>query len=291
MEHSAGNQERNEQTRLASSSLDRVQRMTSSAVSTGHMLLARTRLLSLTQRGLELGLTGLLFVALSIFCYGSFYSSVIPTQIHEEDLNFHFDPCELTMGPCSFLNSTLKLDPRRHIFSAGQPYTLSLILELPNSFVNQDLGMFMTCLSVFDEKQIIITRSCKSSLPEFRSPLLRTIETLVLSPAMMLGLTSERQRLVIPLMEEFSVNLVSPADSIVIEILSRHIQIYSARLEILPRLFGLALAIYHHPWAAACVGTISLLSVNIFFIFAVKLNLASKFIRGQMSSNKQTDEN
>ena len=62
-----------------------------------------------------------------------------------------------------------------------------------------------------------------------RSPLLRTIETLVLSPAMMLGLTSERQRLVIPLMEEFSVNLVSPADSIVIEILSRHIQIYSAR--------------------------------------------------------------
>ena len=87
------------------------------------------------------------------------------------------------MGPCSFLNSTLKLDPRRHIFSAGQPYTLSLILELPNSFVNQvwrdrdkrilkdlfqDLGMFMTCLSVFDEKQIIITRSCKSSLPEFR---------------------------------------------------------------------------------------------------------------------------
>ena len=63
---------------------------------------------------------------------------------------------------------------------------MSLILELPNSLVNQvwktkdeeiindllqELGMFMTCLRVFDDKQIQIIRSCKSSLPEFRLPL------------------------------------------------------------------------------------------------------------------------
>ena len=105
--------------------------------------------------------------------------------------------------------------------------------------------MFMTCLGVLDDKQIPITRSCKSSLPEFRlswiltfptleldiirSPLLRTLETLVLSPLLMLGLTSERQRLDITLMEEFTDISGSPADSIVIEVLSRHIQIYSAR--------------------------------------------------------------
>ena len=28
--------------------------------------------------------------------------------------------------------------------------------------------MFMTCLSIFDDIQILTTRSCKSSLPEFR---------------------------------------------------------------------------------------------------------------------------
>ena len=68
-----------------------------------------------------------------------------------------------------------------------------------------------------------------NSEPVTRSPLLRTIETLVLSPAMMLGLTSERQVLVILLMEDSSVNMESRADSIVIEIHTRHIQIYSAR--------------------------------------------------------------
>ena len=69
--------------RLASSSVGRVQRLTSSAVLTGQRLLARTRLLSLAHRGLELGLTSLLFVAVSVFCYGSIYSSVIPTQVNK----------------------------------------------------------------------------------------------------------------------------------------------------------------------------------------------------------------
>ena len=70
--------------RLASSSLGRVQRLTSGAVLTGQRLLARQRprLLHLAHRGLELGLTGLLFIAVSVFSYGSFYSSVIPTQVN-----------------------------------------------------------------------------------------------------------------------------------------------------------------------------------------------------------------
>ena len=69
----------------------------------------------------------------------------------------------------------------------------------------------------------------RSELVTLRSPLLRTIETMVLSPLLVLGLTSERQRLDITLMEEFTDTSESSANSIVIEILSRHIQIYSAR--------------------------------------------------------------
>ena len=69
----------------------------------------------------------------------------------------------------------------------------------------------------------------RSELVTIRSPLLRTIETMVLSPLLVLGLTSERQRLDITLMEEFTQTSESSANSIVIEILSRHIQIYSAR--------------------------------------------------------------
>ena len=67
---------------LSSCSPGRVQRLTSEAVLTGHRLLARSRLPALAHRGLELGLTVLLFIAVSVFCYGSFYSSVIPSQVH-----------------------------------------------------------------------------------------------------------------------------------------------------------------------------------------------------------------
>ena len=58
-----------------------MQRLTSEAALTGRRLLARSRLVALAHRGLELGLTGLLFIAVSVFCYGSFYSSVIPSQV------------------------------------------------------------------------------------------------------------------------------------------------------------------------------------------------------------------
>ena len=68
-----------------------------------------------------------------------------------------------------------------------------------------------------------------SELVTLRSPLLRTIETLVLSPLLVLGLITERQRLDILLMEDFTQTSESSANSFIIEILSRHIQIYSAR--------------------------------------------------------------
>ena len=35
-------------------------------------------------------------------------------EVHEEEINFQFSPCESSPGPCSFPNTSLKLDPRRH---------------------------------------------------------------------------------------------------------------------------------------------------------------------------------
>ena len=42
-----------------------------------------------------------------------------------------------TPGACSFPNTSLRLDSRRHRLMVGQPYRLSLRLELPESTENQ----------------------------------------------------------------------------------------------------------------------------------------------------------
>ena len=184
----------------------------------------------------------------------------------------------------------------------------------------------MTCLSIFDDIQILTTRSCKSSLPEFRlifciikhftqlracdqvtvaednrdpgpqppddaRPDLR--ETEAGHPAHGGVLWHFR----VPRRLDCHRDTYQAYSDILCEVtweyalFDSHWFIFSLRLQIQPRLSGLISAIYHHPWAAAFVGIISLLSMNLFFIFAVKLNLASKFLRGQMSSNIQTDEN
>ena len=105
-------------------------------------------------------LTITLIFGVSIFTYGTFYfaympSEVIvlnaamqqqqedrsccisPSQVHDEEINFQFSPCLASPGPCSFPNASLKLDRRRHRLMTGQPYRLSLSLELPESSENQ----------------------------------------------------------------------------------------------------------------------------------------------------------
>ena len=45
-------------------------------------------------------------------------------EVHEEEINFQFSPCESSPGPCSFPNTSLKLDPRRHrsVVRRTQPF-------------------------------------------------------------------------------------------------------------------------------------------------------------------------
>ena len=94
-----------------------------------------------------------LILGVSIFTYGTFYFTYMPSQVshtrtlsggpgitsqvHDEEVNFQFRPCLKRPGACSFPNTSLVLDTRRHRLMLGQPYRLSLSLELPESPENQ----------------------------------------------------------------------------------------------------------------------------------------------------------
>ena len=50
----------------------------------------------------------------------------------------------------------------------GQTYSMSLALEVPDTPANEDHGMFMSCLSISSRAGVLIERSCKSSMLEYR---------------------------------------------------------------------------------------------------------------------------
>ena len=62
--------------------MSRVESLTSSAVLTGQRLLERSGVLEAATRALELGMTGLFFIAVAVLSYGSLYTLLIPTQVN-----------------------------------------------------------------------------------------------------------------------------------------------------------------------------------------------------------------
>jgi len=220
-----------------------------------------------------LGLT--LIIAVSVFTYLALYISLMPSEIHEEDVNFQFMDCPDRPGPCSYPNATIQLDPRRHQLMVGQPYTIALELEVPDSPDNQELGMFMSCLKMSgkDEEQLFLT--CRSSLLQFRSSLLRMLETILFSPLLLCRTTAERQLLGVTYTNNYKEMPSRQTETIVIEIKSKFLRIYSGRLRMHPQLFGLKSLMYHHSWVSSLIGILSMITLSLSIFVWIKLNLRS----------------
>nr|KAF6437004.1 BSCL2 lipid droplet biogenesis associated, seipin [Molossus molossus] len=130
----------------------------------GHVLAGRARKL-LLQFGV-LFCTILLLLWVSIFLYGSFYYSYMPTVSHLSPVHFYYrtDCDSSTSLLCSFpvANVSLAKGGRDRVLMYGQPYRVTLELELPESPVNQDLGMFLVTISCYTRGGRIISTSSRS---------------------------------------------------------------------------------------------------------------------------------
>merc|ERR1712172_197330 len=201
-------------------------------------------------------LTTALVLSLSIFLYATFYHAYMPVEVHEEHLQLQFIPCDTKPALCSFPNATL---PLKMSLMSGQAYSMALLLEVPDSPINQGLGMFLSCLSVLGAEGEA-ARTCRSSILEYRSELLRTIDTLVLAPFHLMGLLTQRQWVRVPYFPDFQDNPSSPATQLQLEVQSKFIQIYSAKMEIHAQLSGLRHIMYHHPWISTLTGIMANIS-------------------------------
>jgi len=200
-------------------------------------------------------LTFVLIIAISVFMYGTFYYAYMPLEMHALPINLQFNACEEKMGLCSFPNATVLLD-KNHKLMIGQPYTVSLLMEVPDSINNQALGMFMSCLTISSEGKPV-RRVCKSAMLEFRSELLRILETFVFSPFLLAGVANQRQWLTVNYLNRFVDDPHMPASDISIEVQSKFVQVYNTQLLVHAEFSGLRHIMYHHPWLSTTAGILS----------------------------------
>ena len=164
-----------------------------------------------------------------------------------------------------------------------------MVLEVPDSPGNEDLGMFMACMNVTGQDGDFITRSCKSSIPQYRSPMLRSIETLALAPGLMVGLTEQKQTIPVTFFATFHPDPHAEVRAFHIEVKSKLVQVAQATLHIEANLTGLRHLMYRHSWFSAImgIGTNILIFMTIIGVSWTKFRMggASTTSMGSMSDD------
>ncbi|XP_069036350.1 seipin isoform X2 [Lepisosteus oculatus] len=220
----------------------------------------------------------LLWVA--IFLYGSFYYSYMPTVSFATPVHYVYrtdcDSLDATLCSFPFANVSLLKNGREKVMIYGQPYRISLELELPESQSNQQLGMFLVQLSCYTRGGQVIASVSRSAMLHYRSSLLETLATLFFSPLLLSGMAEQKQLLEVELYSDYRENSYVPTVGALLEIQTRRIQIYSAQLRIHAHFTGIRYLLYNFPVTSAVIGVAS----NFAFLSVIVLFSYLQFIWG-----------
>ena len=162
----------------------------------------------------------------------------------------------------------------------GQSYSISALLNMPESPPNQSHGMFLSCLKVRTAKDEDVGGSCKSSSLELTPSLLTWLKTQL---QFSMGTKSDHQWLEVEFFEDYIDNPTDAADQLVLEIQSRFVEVTGVILVIKAQLLGVRFIMYNYPIASFFIGVLTSISIAI-------IALAISFVRIFAEDLKYTED-
>ncbi|XP_061678431.1 seipin-like [Syngnathoides biaculeatus] len=223
-----------------------------------------------------------LLLWVSIFLYGSFYYSYMPTVSFSAPVHFYYSSdCDSSQSEpelCSFPTANISLlkNDRDQVMAYDQPYRISLELELPESPVNEQLGMFMVKMLCYTKGGKMVSSVRRSTMLHYRSTLLQTLSTFFFSPFLLTGMAEQKQLIEVELFSAYKTNSYQPTVGTVIEIQSKRVQIYSSQLRIHAYFTGVRYVLYNFPLTSAVIGV----ATNFAFLGVIVLFSYLQFIWG-----------
>lgn len=198
-------------------------------------------------------------ISLAVTLYGALYWAVLPSSAISMAVKWDFTSCHVVGQPCSFIRSEVKLVKKQ--MARGSRYNVELLLDVPDSPANREVGMFLACSTLLP----INSTSCTSALVPYKSLLVTSLESFLLLPLHIARLASSTSILPIPLLDNHteSDTTLSPTTSILLELQTSRLQISNARLKIWPcDLSGIRYLMYHHPLLSTLLGVTTILTVT-----------------------------
>lgn len=221
-----------------------------------------------------------LLLWVSIFLYGSFYYSYMPTVSFSTPVHFYYssdcDPSDSALCSHPKANISFMKNERDHVMANSQPYRVSLELEMPESPVNEQLGMFMVRMSCYTKGGNVVSSVGRSTMLHYRSSLLQTLSTLLFSPLLLTGMSEQKQLIEVELYSGYKSNAYQPTVGAVIEIQSKRVQIYSSQLRIHAYFTGVRYVLYNFPLTSAVIGV----ATNFAFLSVIVLFSYLQFVWG-----------
>merc|ERR1712029_16049 len=149
-----------------------------------------------------------------------------------------------------------------------------------------ELGMFMACMNVTGQDGAPIARSCKSSISQYRSPMLRSMETLAFAPGLMIGWSEQKQSIPVTFFATFHPDPHAVVRAFHVEVKSKLVQVAQASLHIEASLTGLRHLMYRHSWFSALLGV----GTNILILMTIIGVSWTRFRLGGASSMESFEE-
>ncbi|XP_023954556.1 seipin [Bicyclus anynana] len=206
---------------------------------------------------------------ISIFLYVIFYYTYMPNVTHVRPVHLQFKSCDENMGVCSFPSAHVQLTKSSQMLMSSQPYRIKLILEVPESQINKDIGMFMVCAQMRAPGGVLVSSSCRSAMLRHRSKLHQVMRTLFYAPLLVSGFNEEKQFITVELFSDFEDDQARPVTDAYVELQSRFVQVFSSELHIEAHFTGLRYAMYYWPKTSALIGICSnLFVVSLIFILS-----------------------
>lgn len=234
---------------------------------------------TLFQAAILLCVLGLL-LWVSIFLYGSFYYSYMPTVSFSTPVHFYYtSDCDTSESAlCSFPTANISFlkNEKDQVMANGQPYRISVELEMPESPVNEHLGMFLIKMIFYSKGGKTVSSVARSTMLHYRSSLLKTMSTLLFSPLLLSGMAEQKQLIEVELISDYKTNAYEPTVGAVIEIQSKRVQIYSSQLRIHAYFTGVRYVLYNFPLTSAVIGV----ATNFAFLSVIVLFSYLQFIWG-----------
>lgn len=219
---------------------------------------------------------GFLLFCSAVLLYVLFYLLYMPASTHVKPVHMQYNKiCEDKSCDLQSMTSPFHSFPIAHLQLAksqlmmvGQPYHISVQLELPETPRNIDLGVFMVCVDMKDKDNFLKSHACRSTMLRYKSAWFLKAKTVLFLPFYLLGLREEMQNLDVEMFSRY-IDTPNSVTDIYIEIQSKVVEFYAVSLHITAHFSGLRYIIFNFPIISAIVG----IGVNFTVLVAIILLL------------------